>query len=85
MTRCVKTGAYIYLDAYGTWSPADIYTVNPDTVVIRLNPEEHWVYTPDRPTTHHLYWPSADTEYFWASDKRTMVVPSRYLKDARHV
>lgn len=85
MTSCIKTGAYVYLDNYGAWTPADIFILDPLYVVLHLNPEEHWSFEPLRPTTHHVYWPQADVKYYWASDKRTLVIPMEYLKDARHV
>lgn len=76
MTHCIKTGAYVYLDAYNMHTPADIFQIGQDFVILRLNPEPTWSLEPLREVTHKVFLPPKEINYFISLDKRTWVVPS---------
>lgn len=77
MTDCIYTGAYIKIEPYGAFTPADIFRCN-DCLVLRINPEQHWTYEPDHSITHILTLPERESQFFWPSNRSswfTAVVP----------
>lgn len=82
MTDCIYTGAYIQCTNYGAYFPADIFRSG-DSLVLRVNPEQHWSYTPNFPPTHILTLPTRESQFFWPDrrdDHFTAVVPLDAVK-----
>lgn len=77
MTDCIYTGAYVHITNYNAHAPADIFRCG-ESLVLRINPESHWSYTPILAVTHVLTLPSRESQFFWPSnlnDIITAVVP----------
>lgn len=84
MTHCIKTGAYVFIENYGAYSPADLFIVkdgpSSDWVwVVRLNPESSWSFEPLREVTHKLRYFEADQAFFWNKELGIAVVPKHGL------
>lgn len=77
MTDCIYTGAYIQCTNYGAYFPADIYRAG-ESLVLRINPEQHWTYVEDFPVTHLLTLPTRESQFYWPDYRNehfTAVVP----------
>lgn len=78
MTDCIKTGAYVYIENYNAYSPADLYrTFTPHgdrVIIVRLNPEHTWAFEPARSVTHRLKEFGKDSSYFWHKEAGIAVV-----------
>ena len=53
---CIKTGARVYLPDYGLYAPADLYSLDGETIIVRFpkDPREYNSYVMEAPsgTTH---------------------------------
>ena len=88
---CIYTGCYLQITNYGAFMPADLYRAG-EALVLRINPEESWDYSPERPVTHILTLPDRESEFFWPSvggkEYITAVIPLDAVtrtENARHV
>ena len=52
--NCIKTGAYLKVEPYGFYVPADLYEVG-YCVVARINSKESYYYGTNATATHVVY------------------------------
>lgn len=80
---CIKTGARVYLDNYGSSAPADLFAVG-ECIVVRFPQAYDECCVFDNPPTRvtHIVEVFDGNDYWWRKDLGVLVIPRKLIKEA---
>jgi len=80
---CIKNGARVYLENYGSSAPADLFAVG-NCIVVRFPrafDECCEFESPSTPITH-VVEVFDGSDYYWRKDLGVLVIPRQLIKEA---